>query len=167
SRTVPCSRIGRCSTSVTRRRAAVPGRTCAGPPETALPSSRTSPSLGRSSRARSRSKVLVPEPLGPTIAMRAAGGMANRSRSRTTRAAYRWRTPTSSSMTLALEHLQGDVDEQREHQQDDAERERQPEVALAGVERDGRGEGPGRAADVAADHHGGADLRDHVTEGGG
>src|SRR5438132_235936 len=36
-------------------------------------------------------------------------------------------------MTLALEHLQGDVDEQREQQQDDAERERQPEDARAGT----------------------------------
>src|SRR5438552_16383050 len=99
--------------------------------------------------------------------MIAPGGIAKRSRSRTTRAAYRWRTPTSSSMAFTLKHLESDVDEQREHQQDDAERQCQPKVALAGVERDGRGQRPGRAADVPAHDHGGADLSDDVTEGGG
>src|SRR5881397_123797 len=70
-------------------------------------------------------------------------------------------------MRFALQHLQGDVHEQGEHQQDHAERQRQPEFALSGVERDGGGQGTRRAADVPADDHGRADLRDDVAEGGG
>src|SRR5213596_2916430 len=69
-------------------------------------------------------------------------------------------------MRFALQHLQGDVHEQGEHQQDHAERQRQPEFALSGVERDGGGQGTRRAADVPADDHGRADLRDDVAEGG-
>src|SRR2546422_1009813 len=43
-------------------------------------------------------------------------------------------------MRFALQHLKGDVHEQGEHQQDHAERQRQPEFALSGIERDGGGQ---------------------------
>src|SRR5207302_1199098 len=129
SRTVARNSIGRCSTSVTWRRAGPTG-------VTAAPSSRTRPWVGRSSRASSRSSVLLPEPFGPTTAMAAPGGTANRSRWSTTRPSYSCRTSISSSMAAALERLQRDVHEQREEQEDQAEREGQAEVPLAGVQRD-------------------------------
>src|SRR5256885_11568798 len=44
-----------------------------------------------------------------------------------------------------------------------AEGERQPEVALARVQRDGGGERARLAADVAAHRHGGADLGDRKS----
>src|SRR5207302_308400 len=160
SRTVARNRIGRCSTSVMWRRAVPPGVTTA-------PSSSTRPAVGRSSRASSRSSVLLPEPFGPTTATAAPGATANRSRSSTTRPSYSCRTPTSSSMAAALEHLQRDVHEQGEQQQDEAERERQAKVALARVQGDRGGEGAGLAPDVPAHRHGGADLGHHVAERGG
>src|SRR2546423_11021741 len=157
SRAVARNRIGRCSTSVTRRRAARLAVTTA-------PSSRTRPWVGRSSRASSRSSVLLPEPFGPTTAMAVPGGTAKRSSWSTTRPSYSCRTPTSSSMSATLERLQGDVHEQGEEQEDEAERERQAEVALARVQGHRGGEGTGLAPDVPTHGHGGADLGDHVAE---
>src|SRR6185295_9477679 len=70
-------------------------------------------------------------------------------------------------MTAALERLQRDVYEQGEKQEDETEREREPEVALARIQRDGGRQSAGLATDVAAHGHGGSDRRDDVTEGGG
>src|SRR6059036_1602452 len=66
----------------------------------------------------------------------------------------------------ALQHLQGDVHEQREEQQNETEGERETEVTLAGVEGDGGGERACLTADVAADGHRRADLGDDVSERG-
>src|SRR3989442_11005375 len=70
-------------------------------------------------------------------------------------------------MTAALQPLERDVHQQREQQENEPERERQPEVALTRVEGARRREGAGLTPDIAADRHGGSDLRDHVAEGGG
>src|SRR5260370_29346657 len=67
-------------------------------------------------------------------------------------------------MAAPLEALQRHVHEQREDEEDHAERERQTEVALARVEGDGGGERAGLAPDVAAYRHGGADLGYDVAE---
>src|SRR5712664_3047057 len=72
--------------------------------------------------------------------------------------------PRSSSMATPLQHLQRDVHDERQHQQHQAERDRQAEVALRGVQRDGRGQRTGRPADVAADNHRRANFGDDLTE---
>src|SRR5439155_22001237 len=69
-------------------------------------------------------------------------------------------------MPAALERLERDVHHEGEEQQDEPECEREPEVALARVQRHRGREGAGLAADVAAHGHGGSDLRDDVAEGG-
>lgn len=51
---------------------------------------------------------------------------------------------------VAKHHDQA-ADSQRQHQQDDAEAERQGEVALAGIKHDRRGHDAGVMGDVAAD----------------
>src|SRR5438093_1415670 len=159
SRTVPRNNTGRCSTSVTRRRRA-------GLALATAPSSRTSPSDGRSSSASSRSSVLFPEPLGPTIATAAPDATAKRSRSSTMRPSYRCRTPTSSSIGAALENLQRDVHQQGENQEDEPECEGESEVALTRVQGDRRRQRAGLSADVAAHGHRGSDLRHDVPESG-
>src|SRR2546425_689336 len=67
-------------------------------------------------------------------------------------------------MATSLQHLQRDVDDERQQQQHQAERERQAEIALRGVEGDGRGQRTGGAADVAPDNHRRANFGDDLAE---
>jgi hypothetical protein len=66
----------------------------------------------------------------------------------------------------ALPPDQRRVDQEGQRQQDDAQRQRQREVALAGLQRDGGRQDAGLSDDVAADHKRGPDLGDRPPEGG-
>jgi hypothetical protein len=65
-------------------------------------------------------------------------------------------------IAVAADPAQRPVHQEGDQQQDHRERDREVEVALAGLEHGGGGEHARGAADVAAQHHGGAHLGDHA-----
>src|SRR4030095_12513791 len=72
--------------------------------------------------------------------------------------------PARSGAPTLLDEAERPVHQERDQQQDHRERDRNVEVALAGLEYRGGGEHARGAADVAAKHHGGAHLGDHAAE---
>src|SRR5712691_3676113 len=76
-----------------------------------------------------------------------------------------YRSARSGAAAL-LDPRQRPIHEEHERKEDERQRDRDVEIALAGLEHGGRREHPGRALDVAADHEGGAHFGNHRAEPG-
>ena len=83
------------------------GRRCGGTPASDRPPSRISPSLGSSKPASIRSKVLLPQPEGPSRAWNSRSWIARSSASTATASPKRLVTPSISRMGRAPGSSQG------------------------------------------------------------
>src|SRR3972149_9655495 len=151
------------------------------PSVTALPPQLTRPDVGIMSAAARRNSVVLPAPWGPMTTVGAPGSSESEMRSRiatprtTTEAcsntigrSLAGARIASSGMDFAeAPHAPGDrVDRDDEREQDDPKADRQRQVALGSLERDGRRHHPGETLDVAAHDHDGAHFGRGAAEAG-
>src|SRR5450759_2742426 len=135
----------------------------------------TVPSSARSSNPRMRRRVVLPAPFVPRMTVMLPAETLRSIPRRTSRVPKRLRTPLAVMRSVEVADIAGlrctlaqagqdDIDEKRDEEQDDAQRDGAIEAPLTGLEDERRGERTGCSLDVAADQHGCPDLTDGIAK---
>src|SRR5450759_2232482 len=122
-----------------------------------------------------RRRVVLPAPFVPRMTVMLPAGTVRSMFRRTSRAPKHLRTPRAVMRSVDVADIAGlrralaqagqdDVDEKRDEEQDDAQRNGAIEAPLTGLKDERRGERTGCSLDVAADQHGCPDLTDGIAK---